>query len=87
MRKPEPAQRLARRVASERSRSRRQARPGGLPDSRKRAARPGRCLGKFQDPAEIVIRALPIDGLAAFYPDPAKGCRFDPHRPQIFIAY
>jgi hypothetical protein len=43
--------------------------------------------------AEIVIRALAkgtvveIDGLGVFYPDPAKGCRFEPRRPQVFIAY
>ena len=43
--------------------------------------------------AEIVIRALArgtaveIDGLGVFYPDRAKGCRFEPRRPQVFIAY
>lgn len=43
--------------------------------------------------AEIVLRALAkgnvveIDGLGVFYPDPANGCRFEPRRPQVFIAY
>jgi TIR domain len=43
--------------------------------------------------AEIVIHALAkgtaveIDGLGVFYPDPAKGCRFESRLPQVFIAY
>ena len=42
--------------------------------------------------AQIVIRSLAvgkaveIDGLGTFYPDPLLGCRFEP-RVQVFIAY
>src|SRR5437660_950189 len=44
--------------------------------------------------SQIVIRILSegkpveIDGLGVFYPDPERGCRFEPSRaPKAFIAY
>lgn len=47
-----------------------------------------------QQLAQIVIRELAagkvveIDGLGTFYPDRARGCRFEPPTvPQVFIAY
>lgn len=50
-------------------------------------------LSTAHELAEIVVRALAkgtaveIDGFGAFYPDPAKGCRFEPRRPQVFIGF
>jgi hypothetical protein len=46
-----------------------------------------------QQLAQIVIRGLArgkvveIDGLGMFYPDAARGCRFEPRPPQVFVAY
>ena len=47
-----------------------------------------------QQLAQVVIRglaagkAVEIDGLGVFYPDSARGCRFEPRTiPQVFIAY
>ena len=43
--------------------------------------------------AQIAIRGLAkgkvieIDGLGVFYPDAARGCRFEPRPPQVFVAY
>ena len=44
--------------------------------------------------AQVVLQCLAdgkvveIDGLGAFYPDAARGCRFEPSgQPQVFIAY
>ena len=44
--------------------------------------------------AQVVIRSLArgraveIDGLGVFYPDPDRGCRFEPSQtPQVFVAY
>jgi hypothetical protein len=43
--------------------------------------------------AQIVIRwlaagkAVEIDGLGVFYPDPGRGFRFEPGLPRVFLAY
>ena len=43
--------------------------------------------------AQVVVRgltrgkAVEIDGLGIFYPDPVHGMRFEPRPPQVFLAY
>ncbi|HLI82349.1 MAG TPA: toll/interleukin-1 receptor domain-containing protein [Bryobacteraceae bacterium] len=46
-----------------------------------------------QELAYMVIHALArglaveVDGLGIFYPDASHGCRFEPAKPQVFLAY